>query len=125
MRYWVHNGFVQIDSEKMSKSLNNFVTIRDILDNYLPETLRFFLISKHYRSPLDYTPDALSEAERALKRIYLAKAAAEAHVQKESWTAVPLPPELVVEITALDADWDEAMADDMNTAAALGHVFVL
>lgn len=125
VRYWVHNGFVQINSEKMSKSLNNFVTIRDILDNYLPETLRFFLISKHYRSPLDYTTETLDEAERALKRIYLAKAAAEAHVQKESWTATALPPEIVVEITALEANWDEAMADDMNTAAALGHVFVL
>jgi cysteinyl-tRNA synthetase len=77
VRYWVHNGFVQINSEKMSKSLNNFVTIRDILANYLPEVLRFFLITKHYRSPLDYTADALEESERALKRIYLTKAAAE------------------------------------------------
>ena len=125
VRYWVHNGFVQIDSEKMSKSLNNFVTIRDILDTCLPETLRFFLISKHYRSPLDYTAEALEEAERALKRIYLTKAAAETHIQGESWTSTPLPPEIVVEITALEVKWDEAMADDMNTAAALGHVFVL
>ena len=69
VRYWVHNGFVQINSEKMSKSLNNFVTIRDILANYLPEVLRFFLITKHYRSPLDYTSDALEESERALKRL--------------------------------------------------------
>jgi cysteinyl-tRNA synthetase len=125
VRYWVHNGFVQINSEKMSKSLNNFVTIRDILANYLPEVLRFFLITKHYRSPLDYTADALEEAERALKRIYLTKAAAEAHVAGTKWSATALPAEIVVEATALEVKWDEAMADDMNTAAALGHVFVL
>ncbi|GAB6112849.1 cysteine--tRNA ligase [Desulfomicrobium salsuginis] len=125
VRYWVHNGFVQINSEKMSKSLNNFVTIRDILANYLPEVLRFFLITKHYRSPLDYTADALEESERALKRVYLTKAAAEAHVAGTKWTNSPLPAEIVVESTALEAKWDEAMADDMNTAAALGHVFVL
>jgi cysteinyl-tRNA synthetase len=125
VRYWVHNGFVQINSEKMSKSLNNFVTIRDILANYLPEVLRFFLITKHYRSPLDYTADALEESERALKRIYLTKAAAEAHVAGTKWTATPLPAEVVIEATALEAKWDESMADDMNTAAALGHIFVL
>ena len=125
VRYWVHNGFVQINSEKMSKSLNNFVTIRDILANYLPEVLRFFLITKHYRSPLDYTADALEESERALKRIYLTKAAAEAHVAGTKWTNSPLPAEIVVESTALEAKWDDSMADDMNTAAALGHVFVL
>jgi cysteinyl-tRNA synthetase len=125
VRYWVHNGFVQINSEKMSKSLNNFVTIRDILANYLPEVLRFFLITKHYRSPLDYTADALEESERALKRIYLTKAAAETHVAGTNWATTPLPAEIVVEATALEAKWDESMADDMNTAAALGHVFVL
>lgn len=125
VRYWVHNGFVQINSEKMSKSLNNFVTIRDILANYLPEVLRFFLITKHYRSPLDYTADALEESERALKRIYLTKAAAEAHVAGTNWTTTPLPTEIVIEATALEAKWDESMADDINTAAALGHVFVL
>ena len=125
VRYWVHNGFVQINSEKMSKSLNNFVTIRDILDNYLPEVLRFFLITKHYRSPLDYTADALEESERALKRIYLTKAAAEAHVAGTKWAPTPLPAEIVIEATALEAKWDESMADDMNTAAALGHIFVL
>lgn len=125
VRYWVHNGFVQINSEKMSKSLNNFVTIRDILDNYLPEVLRFFLITKHYRSPLDYSGDALDEAERALKRIYLTKAAAEAHVAGNNWKSTALPPEIVVEMTALEVKWNEAMEDDLNTAAALGHVFVL
>lgn len=125
VRYWVHNGFVQINSEKMSKSLNNFVTIRDILANYLPEVLRFFLITKHYRSPLDYTADALDETEKALKRIYLTKAAAEAHVAGAKWSATPLPADIVVEATVLEARWDESMADDMNTAAALGHIFVL
>ena len=63
-RYWVHNGFVLIDSEKMSKSLGNFKTIRDIMAEYLPETIRFFLLTKHYRSPIDFTFEAMEEAEK-------------------------------------------------------------
>lgn len=124
-RYWVHNGFVQIDAQKMSKSLNNFVTIRDILNQYLPEVLRFFLITKQYRSPLDYTAGALEESERALKRIYLAKATAETHIAGEKWNATPLPGDIPTELASLETKWAEAMADDLNTAAALGHIFML
>jgi hypothetical protein len=65
-KYWVHNGFVQINQEKMSKSLGNFFTIRDILTKFLPETLRFFLITQHYRSPLDFSFEAMEEAEKGL-----------------------------------------------------------
>ncbi|MDI3493356.1 MAG: cysteinyl-tRNA synthetase [Desulfomicrobiaceae bacterium] len=123
-RFWVHNGFVQIDAEKMSKSLGNFITIRDILSQHHPETLRLFLLTKHYRSPLDYTLAAMEEAETALRRAYLAKAAMEdALGATKSWTEAPLPAELVVEATAIETKWDEAMDDDLNTAAALGHTF--
>ena len=62
--FWVHNGFVQIDSEKMSKSLNNFKTIRDILEQYPPEVLRLFLLGRQYRSPVDFTAEAMDEAEK-------------------------------------------------------------
>ena len=66
----MHNAFVQINSEKMSKSLGNFKTIRDILETWQPETLRYFLLSKQYRSPVDFTPEGMDDAERALLRFY-------------------------------------------------------
>ena len=66
---WMHNGFVQVDSEKMSKSLGNFKTIRDILESYLAETLRYFLAGKHYRSPIDFSLDNMDESERSQKRM--------------------------------------------------------
>jgi cysteinyl-tRNA synthetase len=69
-RYWMHNGFVNIDNEKMSKSLNNFLMIRDILQAYHPETVRLFLLSSHYRSPIDFSDRNLKESEKALDKIY-------------------------------------------------------
>ena len=124
-RFWVHNGFVQIDAEKMSKSLGNFITIRDILSQHHPETLRLFLLTKHYRSPLDYTLTAMDEAETALRRAYLLKATLEDAARKDSWQKGELPPGIIVEAMGIETKWDEAMDDDMNTAAALGHTFSL
>ena len=124
-RFWVHNGFVQVNAEKMSKSLGNFSTIRDILADYLPETLRFFLLTKHYRSPVDFTPENMEEAEKNLRRIYSAKADMAAAVAGTKWSKSPFPQELLDELAAAEADWAKAMDDDLNTAAALGHVFTL
>ncbi|WFS62137.1 cysteine--tRNA ligase [Pseudodesulfovibrio thermohalotolerans] len=121
--YWVHNGFVQINSEKMSKSLGNFFTIRDILAKFLPETLRYFLLTMHYRSPLDFSFDALEEAEKGLKRIYSALRQIDAELAKEKWKKSPFPEELTSELDTLEKSFAEAMADDLNTAGALGHVF--
>jgi cysteinyl-tRNA synthetase len=69
-RYWVHNGFVRVNSEKMSKSLGNFFTIRDILQQYHPEVLRLFLLQSHYRSPVDFSDAALNEARQGMNRFY-------------------------------------------------------
>ncbi len=121
-RFWVHNGFVRIDSEKMSKSLNNFKTIRDILESYLPETLRFFLLARHYRSPVDFSFDSMEEAERSLKRLYETLALLTAELAKAPPQEGGAPSELEEEFSGLSADWDTAMADDLNTAAALGHL---
>lgn len=71
-RYWMHNGFVRVDNEKMSKSLNNFFSIRDVLATYDAETVRFFIVRAHYRSPLNYSDAHLDDARQALKRLYLA-----------------------------------------------------
>jgi cysteinyl-tRNA synthetase len=75
-RYWMHNGFVNIDNEKMSKSLGNFFTIREVLQKFDAETLRFFIVRAHYRSPLNYSDVHLADARAALKRLYTALAAA-------------------------------------------------
>ena len=69
-RYWMHNGFVRVNSEKMSKSLGNFFTIRDILQQYHPEVLRLFLLQSHYRSPVDFSDAALNEARQGMNRFY-------------------------------------------------------
>lgn len=121
-RFWVHNGFVQIDSEKMSKSLNNFKTIRDILEQYLPEVLRLFLLARHYRSPVDFTPDAMDEAEKNLKRLYETLSLLDAELDKPLPKGGTLPEALEKEAAEHAAAWETAMADDLNTAAALGHV---
>ena len=71
-RFWMHNGFVRVDNEKMSKSLGNFFTIRDVLQRYDPETVRFFIVRTHYRSPLNYSDAHLDDARGALKRLYTA-----------------------------------------------------
>ncbi|WP_320006414.1 cysteine--tRNA ligase [Maridesulfovibrio sp.] len=124
-RFWVHNGFVQINSEKMSKSLGNFFTIRDILDKFLPETLRYFLLTMHYRSPLDFSFVALEEAEKGIRRVYSALEQIEEALNKAKWSKADLPEEIMAEIEGAEKGWTEAMEDDMNTAAAVGHIFTL
>ncbi len=121
--YWVHNGFVQIDSEKMSKSLGNFKTIRDILEHRQPETLRFFLLGKHYRSPVDFSFEGLDEAERGLRRIYECLSEATAARARDKWKPGALPEDICNEYAALKQAFYDAMEDDCNTAGALGHVF--
>jgi cysteinyl-tRNA synthetase len=122
-RFWVHNGFVMVNAEKMSKSLGNFETIRAILENYLPETVRYFLITKHYRSPIDFTLDNMEEAEKNLKRIYTTRLHMAEALERAKWSKAPLPEDMVKEIDEYEKSFAEAMNDDLNTAAALGHVF--
>ena len=122
-RYWVHNGFVQVDSEKMSKSLGNFKTIRDILESYLPETLRWFLLARQYRSPIDFTGEAINDAEKNQKRIYETALAVQAEMNQTKRSGNKLPEDIRKEFDSLTAAWGGAMDDDLNTAAALGHIF--
>ncbi|PIE75115.1 MAG: cysteine--tRNA ligase [Deltaproteobacteria bacterium] len=115
VRYWMHNGFVRIDHEKMSKSLNNFLTIKDTLELWHPEVVRFFLLSKHYRSPIDFTENSLKEAESSLDRIYTFLEKAESFTdsyENESFSDLPVWNEFV-----------SAMDDDFNTARAIGIIF--
>ncbi|MGB5157893.1 cysteine--tRNA ligase, partial [Desulfobacterium sp. N47] len=115
-KYWVHNGFVNINHEKMSKSLGNFLLIKDILKSYHPDSVRLFLLSNHYRSPIDFTDKAMEESEAALDKIYSA-------IQRV---------EEIADITGKDfinypeGYWEkfcESMDDDFNTAKGIGYLF--
>ncbi|MFO7727857.1 MAG: cysteine--tRNA ligase [Desulfonatronovibrio sp.] len=125
VKYWVHNGFVRVNSEKMSKSLGNFITIRDIISSFQPEVLRFFLLTKHYRSPLDYSTEYLLEAEKAVKRIYSTRTLLEKELSKKKWSKGADFLEIKEEIADIARKWGQAMNDDFNTAEAMGHIFSL
>lgn len=116
-RYWMHNGFVRVDDQKMSKSLNNFFTIKDVLKECHPEALRLFLLSKHYRSPIDFSDEALRENTRSLERIYRT-------LQEATEVGATLAEDRQIEETSeLRTKFLEALDDDLNTAKALGHLF--
>ncbi|MBO4684623.1 MAG: cysteine--tRNA ligase [Desulfovibrio sp.] len=122
-KVWMHNAFVQINSEKMSKSLGNFKTIRDILETWQPETLRYFLLSKQYRSPVDFTPEGMDDAERALLRFYESLREARRGLARAKWKKTALPEDLQKDWDGLGPAFEAALDDDLNTAQALGHAF--
>lgn len=124
VKYWVHNGFINIDQEKMSKSLGNFLTIREIVQTYHPEALRLFLLSNHYRSPLDYTGQAMHEATSGIDRIYDMMARVEQYLEK-SIEQITRETNGQLDFGETDTGrlFREAMDDDFNTARAIGIVF--
>lgn len=115
VHYWMHAGFVEVDKEKMSKSLNNFFTIRDVLQERQPEVVRYFLLASHYRSPLDYSLEALDGAHSALDRLYVA-------LRGVNLKDEPLEDEVA---TGYEIRFREAMDDDFNTPIALAVLFDL
>ena len=125
VRYWMHNGFVNVDQEKMSKSLGNFLTIRDITERYHPEVLRFFLISSHYRSPIDFTEKNLHDAQEALDRLYATKDRILSILSGDAGGTSDVPEELLNAPARFIDAFTEAMDDDFNTAKALGMLFEL
>jgi cysteinyl-tRNA synthetase len=120
--YWVHNGFLTVESEKMSKSLGNFITIRDALNLYHPQVLRLFLLSKQYRSPLDFSRSAMMETRSGLIRIYRT-------LQRVEEIIGPYNQDTQHAFSLLEGDhgfkdhFITVMDDDLNTAAGLGLLF--
>ncbi|MCK6387999.1 MAG: cysteine--tRNA ligase [Zoogloea sp.] len=114
VNYWMHNGFVRVDDEKMSKSLGNFFTIRDVLKEYAPEVVRFFILRAHYRSPLNYSDAHLVDARHALSRLYTALRNVE-----------PAPDFALDWSQPAAARFKMAMDDDFNTAEAIAVLFDL
>jgi cysteinyl-tRNA synthetase len=120
--YWMHNGFVNVDNEKMSKSLGNFFTIREVLKIYDPEVVRFFIIRTHYRSPLNYSDVHLDDAKNALKRLYTALSA----VLPECAEEHSLSPVAMIDWTnAYSARFKAAMDEDFGTPEAVAVLFDL
>ncbi|HSJ49514.1 MAG TPA: cysteine--tRNA ligase [Gammaproteobacteria bacterium] len=111
VNYWIHNGFVQVDQEKMSKSLGNFFTVREILARYQPEEVRYFILASHYRSPLNYSDDNLDKARAALTRFYTALRG--------------VSPGEALEGSEYQRRFSAAMDDDFNSAEALAVLFEL
>ena len=122
-KYWMHNGFVNIDGEKMSKSLNNFKTIRDLFGYFEPMAIRLFILQAQYRQPIDFTEDAIIAATKGWETVRESMLFAADFGEKLGWQNIEVPSRSeVVKIIAL---FEEAMDDDFNTSVALSHVFEL
>ena len=120
-KYWMHNGFVTVDAEKMAKSLGNFTTIREMLERYDGEALRYFLLGTHYRSPIDFSVDAIEAAQGRVAYVYETLAKVDERLARAG--EVPDGPIHAPEIVeGAWANFAAAMEDDFNTAAALGAI---
>jgi len=127
-RYWVHNGFITINKEKMSKSLGNFFTIREVLASFDPEVVRFFLLSTHYRSPIEFSDEVLRETESTLDRYYTTVLRIQDYLEQPAGNktgAAGAGEDLRVVLDEFSGKFESALDDDFNTALGLGHVFEL
>lgn len=125
VRYWVHNGFVTVNSEKMSKSLGNFFLVKDILIHFRPMVLRFFILSTHYRSPLDFSDERLTETDKAWSRLVSAVKGARQLLKQTVGASGQPSADLVQSIAVAREEYEAAMADDFNTALAISSLFGL
>ena len=129
VRYWIHNGFVQVNHEKMSKSLGNFFTIREVLKIIPAEVLRFFLLGVHYRHPLDYFDQALQEVREAVDRIYTGWESLQANlsepVELDEAKLTPAQSSRLEELRKIWSEVEQGMDDDFNTPRAIGQLFEL
>jgi cysteinyl-tRNA synthetase len=132
-RYWMHNAFLNIDNRKMSKSLGNFFTVRDILGQYDGQVLRYFMLSVHYRSPLNFSRELMESAKTSYERIvncaenlrFLLEKAADAGRTPEKDAVTEEETALLVQADAFRTQFETAMDDDFNTADGISAVFEL
>jgi cysteinyl-tRNA synthetase len=137
VRYWIHNGFITVDKEKMSKSLGNFFTVKEILEKYDPEVVRYFLLSTHYRSPIEFSDAQLNETEISIDRYYstvmrINDFLETAETTRETLTVNPFRDKVSNSVNEFEnilssakGKFEDAMNDDFNTALALGYIFEL
>lgn len=125
-KYWVHNGFITINKEKMSKSLGNFFTIREVLKEFDPEVVRVFLLSTHYRSPIEFSDEQLKETESSVDRFYSTIQRIDDYLELLSGIKKGNPfldEDFLNFLKGFGKKFEEAMDDDFNTALAIGHIF--
>lgn len=125
VKYWLHNGFITVNEEKMSKSLGNFFLVRDILEHFPAEVMRFFILSTHYRSPLDFSDERLHESQKSLERLAVAKENLHTMQDKECGYLSGDATKYKEMLDGLLREFITAMDDDFNTALAISHMFTL
>ena len=124
-KYWMHNGFITVDKVKMSKSLGNFFTVRDVANQYGYEPIRYLMISCQYRSPINYSFDAIEQCKASLERLYTCRNNMDFALQNAVAEAGEKDAEIIAAIDAKKDKFIEAMEDDLNTGEALGAIFEL
>ncbi|MDP4118742.1 MAG: class I tRNA ligase family protein, partial [Bacillota bacterium] len=123
-RYWLHNGFINVNNEKMSKSLGNFFTIRDIAKKYDYEVIRFFMLSAHYRSPINFSEELMEQSKTSLERLYTCAKQLDFLISKaEEKEETNEEKALYEKITSYRQKFIDAMDDDINTADAISVLF--
>ena len=123
--YWMHNGYINVDNVKMSKSLGNFFTVRDVAEKYGYEPIRYLMISSHYRSPINYSTDIIEQCKSALQRLYTCRDALDFAAENAHSLTTPEDFDLKKKLDAHRAAFIEAMDDDLNTADALASIYDL
>ena len=121
-KYWMHNGYINIDNEKMSKSLNNFVLTRDLINAHDPQVIRFFMLSVHYRNPINFTEELLESAKNSFNRIKTAYQNLQ-HRKQSSMNLVNEADSWMEKINSFKQEFENAMDDDFNTANAISVLF--
>lgn len=123
--YWMHNGFISVDNVKMSKSLGNFFTVRDVANEYGYEPIRYFLISSHYRSPINYSVDIIEQCKASLVRLYNCRESLDFAMKNATDTVSANADEIKAKLNSRKEQFITAMDDDLNTADAITAIFEL
>ena len=127
VRYWIHNGFVTVNKEKMSKSLGNFFTLKDIFAKYNSQAVRLFLLSQHYRSPIDFSDDKLERAQNEINKFEDFRQNFEFHIrrleQKRNNLNSEIKESIKIEVDLLKENFEKAMDNDFNTELALSSIY--
>ncbi len=123
--YWMHNGYINVDNVKMSKSLGNFFTVRDVAEKYGYEPIRYLMLSSHYRSPINYSVDIIEQCRASLERLYTCRESIDFALQSAGDTEPENAADIRKQLESRKAQFIEAMDDDLNTADGLAAVFEL
>ena len=125
VRYWMHTGFLNVKGEKMSKSLGNFITINELLQEYSPEVFRFFVLSTHYRSPIDFSQEILYQSQKGLQRIYKLIKTINEMLDADIKISMENDQEYVENLVEVRKEFFDAMNNDFNTTSAFSSIFDL